>query len=85
VVSQVIQDGAEVAPDDLGTFAQAKVPLIEKVFDDFYARYDKYKNALAEWEAKYGRVGRVSVGPLSDQLPPPPPRPTLDTTAPVNP
>ena len=83
VVSQVLQDGANVAPDDLGAFAQTKVPVIEKVFDDFYARYDQYKNALAAWEEKYGHTGRVRVEPLSQQAPPPPRMP--DLTAPTNP
>ena len=71
VVSQVIQQGADVAPDDLGAFAQEKVPLIEKVFDDFYTRYDQYKNALAEWDEKYGHLGRVRVEPLAQQPPVP--------------
>jgi hypothetical protein len=74
VVEQALLEGAEVAPEDLGTYAQAKVPLIEKVFDDFYDRYDKYRNALAEWEDKYGRVGRVRVEPLAEQPPSPPAR-----------
>jgi len=76
VVDQVLQDGANVPADQLGMFATVKVPLIEKVFDDFYTRYDQYKNALAAWEEKYGRVGRVSVGQFSQQTPPPPPPPT---------
>ena len=76
VVDQVLQDGVNVPPDQLVMLATAKVPLIEKVFDDFYTRYDKYKNALAAWEEKYGRIGRVSVGQFSQQAPPPPRPPT---------
>jgi len=72
VVDQTMLEGADVAPEDLGTFAMTKVPVIEKVFDDFYTRYDQYRNALAEWEERYGRVGRVSVGPLAQQPPLPP-------------
>lgn len=71
VVDQVMTEGDSVAPEALGEFAQAKVPLIEKVFDDFYDRYDQYRNALAAWEEKYGRVGRVRVE--QQALPPPPP------------
>lgn len=66
-VQQVMQDGETVAPEDLGAFAQSKVPVIEKVFDDFYDRYDKYRNALAEWEEKYGHVGHVSIIPMGQQ------------------
>jgi hypothetical protein len=72
VVEQALVDGIDVAPQDLGNYAAVKVPLIEKVFDDFYDRYDKYRNALAEWEEKYGRVGRVSVEPLAQGTPAPP-------------
>jgi len=73
VVDKVLTDGVDVTPDQLGAFAQSKVPVIEKVFDDFYDRYDKYRNALAEWEDKYGRVGRVRVGGPADPPPPTPP------------
>jgi len=72
VVDQALQEGADVAPEDLGTYAQTKLPLIEKVFDDFYERYDQYRNALAEWEERYGHVGRVRVEPLAQQPPSPP-------------
>ena len=75
VVDQVLQDGIAVPADQLGMFATAKVPLIEKVFDDFYTRYDQYKNALAAWQEKYGKVGHVSVGHFGLQTPPPPPPP----------
>ena len=72
VVDQALTEGDEVAPADLGAFAQAKLPVIEKVFDDFYDRYDKYRNALADWEEKYGRVGRVQVGgPITGPIPGP--------------
>jgi hypothetical protein len=73
VVDQVLQAGLTVPPEELDVFATAKVPVIEKVFDDFYTRYDQYKNALAAWEEKYGRVGRVSVGQFAAVPPPPPP------------
>ncbi len=77
VVDQTMQEGDGVAPEELGTFAQTKVPVIEKVFDDFYDRYDKYRNALAEWEEKYGRVGRVSVGPAIKPAVLPPANPAV--------
>ena len=76
-VDQVLQDGENVAPEDVGTFAQAKVPVIEKVFDDFYARYDQYRNALAAWEEKYGHVGRVRVEQMAQEPPPKPQFPGL--------
>lgn len=78
VIDQVMRDGEAVTPDQLGAFAQQKVPVIEQVFDDFYARYDQYKNALAEWEDKYGTRGRVRIEPLAADgtpLPPSPPAP----------
>ena len=80
VVDQILQDGADVPVEELGMFATVKVPVIEKVFDDFYERYDKYRNALAEWEDKYGRVGRVRVEPLAGQPPSPPVPPQLGGT-----
>ena len=72
VVDLIMQEGAQIPPEALDAFAAAKVPLIEKVFDDFYERYDKYRNALAAWDEKYGRVGRVHVEPLAGQAPAPP-------------
>lgn len=80
-VDQVLQDGETVAPEDIGAFAQAKVPVIEKVFDDFYARYEQYRNALAAWEEKYGHVGRVRVEQMAQE---PPPRPQFPGYMPQN-
>lgn len=65
VVDKVMADSETVQPAGLADFATAQVPVIEQVFDDFYAKYDQYKNALAEWDEKYGRVGRVQVGPAA--------------------
>lgn len=81
VVDQVLTEGEMVAPDTLGAFAQTKVPLIEKVFDDFYDRYDQYRNALAVWDEKYGRVGRVRVEQQAQQSPPPAAPPAADPSA----
>ncbi|WP_428332192.1 hypothetical protein [Novosphingobium sp.] len=84
VVDQVMQAGVNVPPAQLDVFATANVPLIEKVFDDFYTRYDQYKNALAAWQEKYGRVGHVTIGRFVSQAPPPPTPPSpLMPTAPL--
>ncbi len=88
VVDQAMIDGAAMGPDQLATFAAAKVPVIEKVFDDFYERYDKYRNALAAWEEKYGRVGRVRVEQMAQEPPPRPVAPDgtpFGTTVPARP
>ena len=59
------------------------MPVIEKVFDDFYARYEKYKNALAAWEEKWGKMGRVSVGAQSMEVPARPQMPGAPAYGPV--
>jgi hypothetical protein len=41
-------------PAELEAFAVRSLPSIEVVYDDFYRRYETYRNDLAEWNAKYG-------------------------------
>jgi hypothetical protein len=80
VVDQALAEGVDVDPEALGAYAQVKVPVIEKVFDDFYDRYDQYRNALTAWEEKYGRVGRVTIGGAMDPTPAPPTPPAQPGT-----
>lgn len=53
-VSAVARDGAAVKSADLEAFAVRSLPSIEVVFDDFYRRYEAYRNDLAIWQAQYG-------------------------------
>lgn len=53
-VLAVSRDAMVVKPAELEGFAQRSLPAIEVVFDDFYRRYDAYRVALAQWNAKYG-------------------------------
>ena len=83
VIDQVIAEGDSVPADGISAYATAKMPVIEKVFDDFYARYEKYKNALAAWEEKWGKMGRVSVGAQSMEVPARPQMPGAPAYGPV--
>jgi len=53
-VLAVSRDGLLVKPAELEAFAQRSLPSIEVVFDEFYRRYDAYRAALADWNARYG-------------------------------
>jgi hypothetical protein len=68
-VMAVSKDGELVKSAELEAFAIRSLPSIEVVFDDFYRRYEKYRNDLAAWEARYG--------------PPPAPATTSVSYAPV--
>ncbi|MBC2663701.1 hypothetical protein H7F50_18450 [Novosphingobium flavum] len=54
-VLAVSRDGLTLKPAELEAFAQRSLPSIEVVFDDFYRRYDAYRTALADWNARYGQ------------------------------
>lgn len=54
-VLAVGRDGAVVKSAELEAFAVRSLPSIEVVFDDFYRRYEIYRNDLAIWEAQYGK------------------------------
>jgi hypothetical protein len=43
-----------LAPADLDAFAARSLPKLEAVFNDFFAAYDQYRVALAQWDAEYG-------------------------------
>lgn len=53
-VGAVLLDGVAVKSTELEQFAMRSLPNIEVVFDDFYRRYDAYRSALMQWEARYG-------------------------------
>lgn len=53
-VTAVTRDGALIKSADLEAFAMRSLPSIEVVFDDFYRRYEVYRNELAIWQAQYG-------------------------------
>lgn len=53
-VTAVTRDGAAIKSVELEAFAVRSLPSIEVVFDDFYRRYEVYRNELAIWQAQYG-------------------------------
>lgn len=55
-VLAVSRDALPVKSKELEAFAARSLPNIEVVFDDFYRRYEAYKVALADWEARYGHL-----------------------------
>ena len=53
-VTAVTRDGVAVKSTELEAFAMRSLPSIEVVFDDFYRRYEAYRNDLAIWQAQWG-------------------------------
>lgn len=53
-VLAVSRDAVPVKSVELEAFAVRSLPNIEVVFDDFYRRYEAYRNDLAAWQAQYG-------------------------------
>lgn len=53
-VVAMAHDAEGVTPDRMPAFAQAEMPSVEIVFDQFYQQYEKYRADLAAWDAKYG-------------------------------
>jgi hypothetical protein len=53
-VMAVTRDGAAIKSTELEAFAVRSLPSIEVVFDDFYRRYEVYRNEMAIWQAQYG-------------------------------
>ncbi len=64
VIDQIMRDGETVPSAGLAAFALTMLPAIEAVFDQFYDRYDQYRLALADWDARYGRISHVRLEPL---------------------
>ena len=64
-VMAVSKDGELVPSTELEAFAVRSLPSIEVVFDDFYRRYEKYRNDLAAWEARYGPPPAPVTTPVS--------------------
>lgn len=48
-------DAAAIKSSELEQFAVRALPSVEVVFDDFYRRYETYRNDLAIWQAQYGQ------------------------------
>jgi hypothetical protein len=73
-----------LAPADLDAFAARSLPKLEAVFNDFFAAYDQYRVALAQWDAEYGapvlRTTAVGyVNPLDPAVTVPPGETTVAT------
>lgn len=41
-------------PQDLDAYSAVALPQLEMVFEDFYRRFEAYRIAVAEWDARYG-------------------------------
>jgi len=49
-------ESAAVKSSDLDAFAATRMPILENIFQNFYAQYDRYKIDLAQWDAQYGAM-----------------------------
>ncbi len=50
----VAHESGTVTDKELPAFAATAFTGFAKVYEDFYVSYEKYRNDLAEWQAKYG-------------------------------
>lgn len=64
------RDATTIKPADLEAFAVVGLPSVEIVFDDFYRRYDAYRVAATDWDAKYSALLATAV-PESSLTPSP--------------
>lgn len=63
-VMAVTRDGVAIKSAELEAFAVRSLPSIEVVFDDFYRRYEVYRNDLAIWQAQYGALVNAPQQPV---------------------
>ena len=63
VAAEVAAREPGVPADQFQSFATTALDELSAPFNDFYAAYDSYRVALADWEARYGAgATRVAVG-----------------------
>lgn len=61
---------AAIAPSaELDAFAARSLPMLERVFLDFYRSFDQYRTDLAAWQAKY--MSPTATPPVAILLPSP--------------
>ena len=66
----LLHEAASVPAEGFGAFATAALPRLEAPFTAFYAAYDDYRGALANWRERHGPVviataAPVAVGPVA--------------------
>lgn len=77
-------EAAALAPEALPLFSAQALNRLESVFIDFYGRYEQYRIASAQWEARYGPAAALDPEALAAavaqaaaaNVPPPPVLPT---------
>lgn len=67
----IAHEAPAVSSKELPDFAAKAFVGFAKVYEDFYAAYDKYKADLADWNAKYNTVAPMSAGPQAVSGPAP--------------
>lgn len=54
VATEISNNYLLLPPDDLDAYAAVMLPRLEAVFTDFYGRFENYRVAVADWDARYG-------------------------------
>lgn len=57
VAEQILDESQDVAPEAFGAFAQAALARLETPFTVFYAQYESYRVALANWQGSSAVTG----------------------------
>ncbi|HZU63813.1 MAG TPA: hypothetical protein VFF98_09025 [Novosphingobium sp.] len=56
----ISRDSAGIAAKDLPAFADRHLGHVSRLYEAFYAAYDRYRADLAAWEAKYGAAAAAA-------------------------
>src|SRR5690606_6349340 len=72
-------------PTDLDAFALTSLPKMEAAFERFFQDLERYRIAVAQWDARYGVTPAYAAGPnpgavYTSATYGPPATPTLDLT-----
>lgn len=54
VATEISSNYLLLPPTDLDAYAAVMLPRLETVFTDFYGRFENYRLAVADWDARYG-------------------------------
>lgn len=59
---QVSNNALAAPPGDIDAFALTALPVFEGAFEQFFSDYERFKVAVAQWDAQYGAMYGASQG-----------------------
>ncbi|MBO9499283.1 MAG: hypothetical protein J7496_03770 [Novosphingobium sp.] len=60
---QMSQEALQTPPKDIDSFAMAKLPTLEAAFEHFYQDMERWRIAVAAWDAKYAPTTAYGAAP----------------------